>query len=424
MGSCTIHDLIFQTGTLAQPLAAELQFRLGFPSTVVPPDEGLLSVVEAGKLGETERLIQGPLRSLRKELPKGKARCSGAFVVSCCTYYRVLTQTVTSDDTNFEPWHEDERPEMGRQGTVVPRQFTPYLRLPVITTAGILPLARGHGAIARTRSHLNLRQLAYVLPNVTARKPSCQLCYHPVPRTLPGARLLAPAVGKAELGKHRPLPLINMAAGGFRLRAVQRGSREKNSILLLAFYPWRAGRKKYSKSNLKGSAAETAGAPPSRAGQPGREGKRWRTWLARRGCVCRIGGDRRRQRNSEGVNCESADGRARARRGRRGRSGAGMEDGVAAPRLGEAAEAAEARVRPEVTLRPFAPFSGAAEADEGGGDWSFIDCEMEEVDMQDLPSATIACHLDPRVFVDGLCRVRAGVWAVGCRADTCCWRTW
>lgn len=79
--------------------------------------------------------------------------------------------------------------------------------------------------------------------------------------------------------------------------------------------------------------------------------------------------------------------------------------------LGEAAEAAvaaAARARPGVSLRPFSPFSGAAEADQGSGDWSFIDCEMEEVDLQDLPSATIACHLDPRVFVDGLCRVRAG----------------
>uniref|UniRef100_A0A8C0T848 Calcipressin-1 n=3 Tax=Canidae TaxID=9608 RepID=A0A8C0T848_CANLF len=81
-----------------------------------------------------------------------------------------------------------------------------------------------------------------------------------------------------------------------------------------------------------------------------------------------------------------------------------MEDAVAGPRLRAAAEAAEARAQPGGTLRPFAPFSGAAEADEGGGDWSFIDCEMEEVDLQDLPSATIACHLDPRVFVDGLCR--------------------
>lgn len=84
-----------------------------------------------------------------------------------------------------------------------------------------------------------------------------------------------------------------------------------------------------------------------------------------------------------------------------------MEDSSAGPRLGAAAEAAEARAQPGYTLRPFAPFSGAAGPDEGGGDWSFIDCEMmEEVDLQDLPSATIACHLDPRVFVDGLCRAK------------------
>lgn len=92
-----------------------------------------------------------------------------------------------------------------------------------------------------------------------------------------------------------------------------------------------------------------------------------------------------------------------------------MEDGLAGPRLGVAAEAAEARPG-VVTLRPFAPFSGATESDEGGGDWSFIDCEMEEVDLQDLPSATIACHLDPRVFVDGLCRVRPSRGG----ANTCC----
>lgn len=85
-----------------------------------------------------------------------------------------------------------------------------------------------------------------------------------------------------------------------------------------------------------------------------------------------------------------------------------MEDGAAGSPLREAADAAEARARPGATLRPFAPFSGAAEADEGGGDWSFIDCAMEEVDLQDLPSATIACHLDPRVFVDGLCRILEG----------------
>ncbi|KAF4025853.1 hypothetical protein G4228_018050 [Cervus hanglu yarkandensis] len=87
-----------------------------------------------------------------------------------------------------------------------------------------------------------------------------------------------------------------------------------------------------------------------------------------------------------------------------------MEDGSAGPRLGAAAEAAEALAQPGGTLRPFAQFSGAAGPDEGGGDWSFIDCEMmEEVDLQDLPSATIACHLDPRVFVDGLCRARSVV---------------
>ncbi|KAK2119401.1 hypothetical protein P7K49_000787 [Saguinus oedipus] len=57
-------------------------------------------------------------------------------------------------------------------------------------------------------------------------------------------------------------------------------------------------------------------------------------------------------------------------------------------------------------LLPLAPLSGTAEADEGGGHWSFIDCEMEEVDLQDLPSATIACHLDPPVCVDGLCRAK------------------
>lgn len=117
---------------------------------------------------------------------------------------------------------------------------------------------------------------------------------------------------------------------------------------------------------------------------------------------------------ARGLTAAAADRRqrgpgARARRRRRGRAGAGMEDGVAGPRLGEAAQAAEAAgARPALTLRPFAPFPGVAEADESGGDWSFIDCEMEEVDLQDLPSATIACHLDPRVFVDGLCRVRAG----------------
>lgn len=95
-----------------------------------------------------------------------------------------------------------------------------------------------------------------------------------------------------------------------------------------------------------------------------------------------------------------------------------MEDGGAGPPL---AQAAEARARPGVTPRPFAPFAGAAGVGEGGGDWSFIDCEMEEVDLRGLPCATIACHLDPRVFADGLCRV-SGERAVGGRADACCGR--
>uniref|UniRef100_A0A8C3FDT9 Regulator of calcineurin 1 n=1 Tax=Chrysemys picta bellii TaxID=8478 RepID=A0A8C3FDT9_CHRPI len=41
---------------------------------------------------------------------------------------------------------------------------------------------------------------------------------------------------------------------------------------------------------------------------------------------------------------------------------------------------------------------------EAESDWSFIDCEMEAVALQDLPTATIACNLDPRLFQDSLCR--------------------
>lgn len=55
MGSCPIHDLMFQMGTLAEALTAELHLRLGLQSTIVFHDEGLLSAVEAGKPGETER---------------------------------------------------------------------------------------------------------------------------------------------------------------------------------------------------------------------------------------------------------------------------------------------------------------------------------------------------------------------------------
>lgn len=65
---------------------------------------------------------------------------------------------------------------------------------------------------------------------------------------------------------------------------------------------------------------------------------------------------------------------------------------------------------------------------EAQADWSFVDGEMEEVALQDLPTATIACNLDPRVFQDGPCRVRAaGRPALrqgpraGLRAGSLCW---
>ncbi|KAK2522041.1 Rcan1 [Columba livia] len=41
---------------------------------------------------------------------------------------------------------------------------------------------------------------------------------------------------------------------------------------------------------------------------------------------------------------------------------------------------------------------------EAETDWSFVDGEMEAVALRDLPTATIACNLDPRVFQDGPCR--------------------
>ncbi|XP_077674972.1 calcipressin-1 isoform X1 [Eretmochelys imbricata] len=43
---------------------------------------------------------------------------------------------------------------------------------------------------------------------------------------------------------------------------------------------------------------------------------------------------------------------------------------------------------------------------EAESDWSFIDCEMEAVALRDLPTATIACNLDPRLFQDTLCRAK------------------
>lgn len=39
--------------------------------------------------------------------------------------------------------------------------------------------------------------------------------------------------------------------------------------------------------------------------------------------------------------------------------------------------------------------------------WSLVDGAMEAEALADLPTATIACNLDPRVFQEGPCRVRA-----------------
>ncbi|KAM6382749.1 calcipressin-1 isoform 2-T2 [Alca torda] len=43
---------------------------------------------------------------------------------------------------------------------------------------------------------------------------------------------------------------------------------------------------------------------------------------------------------------------------------------------------------------------------EAETDWSFVDGEMDAVALRDLPTATIACNLDPRVFQDGPCRAK------------------
>ncbi|XP_032908869.1 calcipressin-1 isoform X1 [Catharus ustulatus] len=49
---------------------------------------------------------------------------------------------------------------------------------------------------------------------------------------------------------------------------------------------------------------------------------------------------------------------------------------------------------------------GEEEEEETDAEWSFVDREMEAVALRDLPSATIACNLDPRVFQDGPCRAK------------------
>uniref|UniRef100_A0A8V0YJE6 Regulator of calcineurin 1 n=1 Tax=Gallus gallus TaxID=9031 RepID=A0A8V0YJE6_CHICK len=69
-----------------------------------------------------------------------------------------------------------------------------------------------------------------------------------------------------------------------------------------------------------------------------------------------------------------------------GRGPAGREE----PPLGEAREEEE-----ETEALP---------PPEAEPDWSFAGGEMEAVVLQDLPTATIACNLDPRVFQDGQCR--------------------
>ncbi|XP_066401669.1 calcipressin-1 isoform X1 [Molothrus aeneus] len=46
------------------------------------------------------------------------------------------------------------------------------------------------------------------------------------------------------------------------------------------------------------------------------------------------------------------------------------------------------------------------EEEEADAEWSFVDREMEAVALRDLPTATIACNLDPRVFQDGPCRAK------------------
>ncbi|XP_009087809.3 calcipressin-1 isoform X1 [Serinus canaria] len=46
------------------------------------------------------------------------------------------------------------------------------------------------------------------------------------------------------------------------------------------------------------------------------------------------------------------------------------------------------------------------EEEEADAEWSFVDREMEAVALRDLPTATIACNLDPRVFQDGPYRAK------------------
>ncbi|XP_072210752.1 calcipressin-1 isoform X1 [Excalfactoria chinensis] len=72
-----------------------------------------------------------------------------------------------------------------------------------------------------------------------------------------------------------------------------------------------------------------------------------------------------------------------------GRGPTGREE----PPLGEAREEEEEEVE-------------ALPPPEAEPNWSFAGGDMEAVVLQDLPTATIACNLDPRVFQDGQCRAK------------------
>lgn len=68
----------------------------------------------------------------------------------------------------------------------------------------------------------------------------------------------------------------------------------------------------------------------------------------------------------------------------------------------EEVEKAEARADAAAVVEAGAAAAGLTPE----SDWSFIDCDMETVSLQDLPSALIACSLPLGVFfVDGPCRV-------------------
>uniref|UniRef100_A0A8B9G3S8 Calcipressin-1 n=1 Tax=Amazona collaria TaxID=241587 RepID=A0A8B9G3S8_9PSIT len=86
-----------------------------------------------------------------------------------------------------------------------------------------------------------------------------------------------------------------------------------------------------------------------------------------------------------------------------GRGPAGQEE---LPPLPPAGGAGEGEEEDEEEAAAAALLLRRRPPPEAQADWSFIDGEMEEVALQDLPTATIACNLDPRVFQDGPCRAK------------------